>query len=118
MDRIKVQADKLWTLLVEPQTYAAYKNFVVTTWAILRETALLVWLVVCLSLVAFEWFWKNSLAAGRSSRAWFNNLEGSNEQMASETGKALLAAGKSSLNFTIATAKQQLGLPAEVSKKE
>ncbi|MDX2241421.1 MAG: hypothetical protein NW224_12115 [Leptolyngbyaceae cyanobacterium bins.302] len=118
MDRIKAQADKFWTLLLDPQTYAAYKNFVVTTWAILREAALLVWLVVCLSLVGFEWFWQNSLAAGHNSRAWFNRLEGSNEQIASETGKALLSAGKSSLNFTIATAKQQLGLPAEAVKKE
>ena len=118
MDRIKAQADKLWKLLLEPQTYATYKDFVTTTWAILREAGLLVWLTLCLFLVGFEWFWNNSLAAGRNTRNWFNNLEGSSDQVASETGKALLSAGKSSLDFTIATAKQQLGLPAETPKKD
>jgi len=118
MDRIKAQADKLWTLLLAPDTYAVYKNFVTTTWSILRETGLLLWLSLCLFLVVFEWFWNNSLQAGRNTRNWFNNLEGSNEQIASETGKALLSAGKNSLDFTITTAKQQLGLAAEMPKKD
>lgn len=118
MERLKAQANRLLALLLEPQTYAVYKNFVATTWTILRETALLVWLVICLVLVVFEWFWKFALGAGRNSRNWFNNLEGSNEQIASETGKALLMAGKSSLDFTIATAKQQLGLTADTTKKD
>jgi hypothetical protein len=118
MDRIKAQADKLWTLLLAPQTYAVYKTFVTTTWAIVRETGLLVWLGLCLFLVGFEWFWHTSLATGRNTRTWFNHLEGSNEQIASETGKALLSAGKNSLGFTIATAKQQLGLAAEPTQKD
>lgn len=118
MDRIKAQADKLWTLLLAPQTYAVYKNFVVTTWTILREAALLIWLSLCLFLIVFDWFWHNSVSAGQKSRDWFNQLEGSNEQLASETGKALLSAGKNSLDFTITTAKQQLGLAADSTKKE
>lgn len=116
MDRIKTQADKLWTLLLAPETYGVYKNFVTTTWTIVQEAALLVWLTLCLFLVGFDWFWQQSLMAGRNTRTWFNTLEGSNEQLASETGKALLSAGKNSLDFTITTAKQQLGL-SDAGKK-
>jgi len=118
MHRIKTQADQLWALLLEPQTYATYKNVVVITWAIAREAALLGWLTLCLFLVGFEWFWHNSLAVGRNTRNWFNQLEDSSEQVASETGKALLAAGRNSLDFTIATAKQQLGLSPDSPKKD
>ncbi len=118
MDRIKAQADKLSKIVTEPQTYATYKDFVLVTWNILKETGLLVWLIICLGLVFLEWFWNSSLAAGRNTRAWFNRLEGSNEQIASETGKALLSAGKNSLDFTIATAKKQLGLPVETGKQD
>lgn len=118
MDRIKAQADRLRTLVLAPKTYAVYKNFVTTTWAILRETGLLLWLSLCLFLVVFEWFWHTSLATGRNTRTWFNHLEGSNEQLAAETGKALLSAGKNSLDFTIATAKQQLGLASEATPKD
>ncbi len=118
MERIKAQANKLWTLVGDPQTTATYQGFVTTTWDILRETALLIWLGLCLFLVVFEWFWHNSLAAGRQSRTWLNSLDGSNEKIAAETGKALLSAGKSSLDFTITTAKQQLGLPTEPPKHD
>lgn len=118
MERVKAQASKLGSLVTDPQTYAAYQNFFKTTWEILRETGLLLWLGVCLILVVFEWFWRNSVAIGRNSRTWLNNLEGSNEKIASETGKALLSAGKNSLDFTIATAKQQLGLPTDGTKSE
>lgn len=118
MDRIKAQANKLRTLLLEPQTYAAYKNVVVTTWAIAWETALLIWLSLCLFLVVFEWFWHNSLAMGRNSRQWFDQLDSSSENVAAETGKALLSAGRNSLDFTIATAKQQLGLSSETARRD
>jgi len=116
MDRIKAQFHKLQTLLLDPQTYAVYKNVGLTTWAIVREAALLVWLCLCLFLVGFEWFWRNSQAAGRNTRTWLDHLEGSNEQVASETGKALLMVGRNSLDYTIATAKQQLGLSSDSAK--
>ena len=117
MERIKAQADKLTKIVTDPQTYGTYKETVVLTWNILREAGLLLWLGVCLFLVVFEWFWNTATGAGRNTRAWFDSLEGSSEQIASETGKVLLSAGKNSLDLTIETARKQLGLPAESAKE-
>lgn len=118
MERIKAQAAKLGQLLSKPETFAAYKNVVTLTWDILKETGLLLWLVICLVLVVFEWFWKFSVGAGQGARNWVNSLEGSSDQLASETGKALLAAGKNSLDFTLTQAKSQLGFEIPEPKVE
>lgn len=115
MERIQAQADKLWKLLTDPNTYGTYRNAIQTTWNILRETALLIGLILFLAIVLLEWFYKTAVSAGRNFRTWFNNL-GSSDQVATEAGKALLSAGKNSLDFTIATAKSQLGLPVEKSE--
>ncbi|BAS57454.1 hypothetical protein NIES2135_31810 [Leptolyngbya boryana NIES-2135] len=119
MDKIQAQFAKLWKLLTAPETFDTYKSAVVMTWTIIKETALLVWLVLCLVLVFADWFWKISVGAGRSTRAWFNGLEGSSEQIASETGRALLNAGKSSLDYTLNQARAQLGfeIPAPAPAK-
>ncbi|UIE38645.1 hypothetical protein [Leptodesmis sichuanensis] len=116
MDRIKTQWGKLWQIISQPKTYTTYKEAGQVTWAILQETGLLAWLGICLLLVMLEWFWKTAIGSGRNFRNWFNNLEGSSDQIASETGKALLSAGKNSLDFTINTAKSQLGLPIDKEK--
>ncbi|MGQ9869544.1 hypothetical protein [Leptodesmis sp.] len=116
MNRIKAQWEKLWQILSQPKTYATYKEAGQVTWAILKETGVLAWLGICLLLVVFEWFWKTAIGSGRNFRNWFNNLEGSSDQIASETGKALLSAGKNSLDFTINAAKAQLGLPVDKEK--
>lgn len=113
MEKLKMQAAKLWQLLTASETYGVYQTAIATTWTILKETGLLLWLVICLVLVFGEWFWKTAIGAGRSFRNWFNSLEGSSDQIASETGKVLLTAGKSSLSSTLALAKTQLGFAVE-----
>lgn len=116
MDRIKAQWEKLWQIISQPKTYATYTEAGQVTWTILKEMGLLVWLGLCLFLVVFDWFWHTAIASGRNFRAWLSNLEGSSDQIASETGKALLSAGKNSVDFTINTAKAQLGMPVEKGK--
>jgi hypothetical protein len=112
MNRIQIQAAKLWQLLSAPDTFASYKKAALMTWDILRETLILLWLVVCLVLVVAEWFWSTSIKAGRGVRSWFNNLEGTDtNQLASETGKALLLVGKNSVDYTLSQARVQLGFP-------
>jgi hypothetical protein len=113
MNRVAAQAGKLKQLLTNPKTYATYQTIAQTTWNIVVETGLLMWLVMCLSLVAFEWFWRVSVGAGRDFRSWFDNLQGSSDEIASQTSQAILAAGKNGLNFTISTAKSQLGSPKD-----
>ncbi|MCU0548634.1 MAG: hypothetical protein MUC48_04730 [Leptolyngbya sp. Prado105] len=120
MEKIQAQFAKLLKLLTASETYGTYQSALTMTWTILRETALLGWLVICLVLVVSDWFWKVSVGAGRTTREWFNQLEGSSEQIASETGKALLNAGKSSLGYTLNQARAQLGfeMPPEPVKVE
>jgi hypothetical protein len=110
MDKVKTQANKLWQILSSTTTYGTYANTLALTGRILVEVGLLLWLVVCLTLVAGEWFWAFSVGSGRDFRTWFDNLQGSSDQIATETGKALLNASKNSLDSTIAAAKKQLGI--------
>jgi hypothetical protein len=114
MDRIQAQAALLWQRLSAPDTGATYKQAALLTWDILKETAALLWLLICLFLVAFEWFWKNSIHLGSSFRAWLAGIEQTSpDQVVSEAGRALLSAGKNSVGFTLLQAKEQLGIPLE-----
>lgn len=119
MNRIQAQANKLWQLLSTPDTLATYRKTVLLTWEITKETAGLLWLVICLGLVFFDWSWKWSIQAGRSVRGWVNNIDGSKpDQLAGEVGKALISAGKNSVDYTLTQAREQLGLPlTEVEPK-
>jgi hypothetical protein len=111
MNRIRVQAAKFWQLLTAPDTLESYKKVGLLTWDILKEAGLLVWLVVCLVLVAFEWLWRTAFGAGQNFRDWINQLEGTGDRAASEAGRALLSASVNSLSYTITQAKTQLGIP-------
>ncbi|HHP7244699.1 MAG TPA: hypothetical protein ACFE0H_08445 [Elainellaceae cyanobacterium] len=114
--KIQNQSAKVWQILTNPKTAKTYKDAIVITWNILKETAVLLWLVVCLVLVATDWFWTNSILAGRRSRLWLSSLEGvDTSDLTSEAGKKLLSASKASVLGTISQAREQLGLP---QKKE
>lgn len=114
MDRIRVQAAKFWQLLTAPDTLESYKKVGSLTWDILKEAGLLVWLVICLVLVAFEWLWKTAFGAGQNFRDWVNQLEGTGDRAASEAGRAFLSATKNTLGYTLTQAKTQLGIPLTV----
>lgn len=110
--QISAQASKLWQIVSAPSTAEIYQQALAVTVTILRETANLVWLVFCLVLVAFDWFWNNSIALGRKARAWVNRFDSAdNSQKASQMGQEIMVAGRSSLDYLIAQAREQLGLP-------
>jgi hypothetical protein len=114
MDKIQAQASHLWQRLSAPETGATYQQAALLTWDLLKETASLLWLLICLFLVAFEWFWKTSVQLGSDFRAWLSGIEQSSpDRVVSEAGRALLSAGKNSVGFTLSQAKGQLGLPVE-----
>lgn len=112
MNRIQTQAQKLWQMLSAPETGKTYQQAWTATVQILKETGLLLWLVVCLFLVFFDWFWKFSIKSGSDLREWFNTLERpSPERIVSESGRTLLTVGQDSLNKVLTQARAQLGLP-------
>ncbi|WP_287280641.1 hypothetical protein, partial [Okeania sp. SIO2G5] len=72
----------------------------------------LLWLVLCLVLVIFDWGYDVSTSAGRSARSWWEGISKSDSNdIATETGKQLVEASKASLSSTISQARSQLGLP-------
>lgn len=114
--KIQAQSAKVWQILTNPETTNTYKNVVTTTWQILKESAVLLWLILCLILVIIDWFWTNSIFAGRRFRVWVDSFEKSDtDHIASEAGKQLLAASKRSVANSISGARTLLGLP---EKKE
>jgi hypothetical protein len=115
MDKIKQQANTVSQLVFSAETGEAYKKTLGLTWDILRETGILIWLVICLTFVGGEWFYRNSVQLGRNARLWYNSLgekpEGSEAEAAASTGEALLSSVKSGTTYLLSRARDQLGLP-------
>jgi hypothetical protein len=115
MDKIKEQANIVSQLLFSTETGDIYTKTLTRTWDILREVGLLLWLVICLTFVGGEWFYRTSVDLGRSARTWYSGLseKGSDAepQSIAATGEALLDTVKSGTTYLLGQARQQLGLP-------
>lgn len=115
---VSAQANKLWQLLTAPSTATAYQQAFQVTKTILSETLQLLWLLLCLVLVAGEWFWQKSIATGKATRNWVNDLTEPKTSM--ESGQTLgqmwesfAASSRTNATALLAKAKQQLDLPVE-----
>ncbi len=115
MDKIKDQATIVSQLLFANDTGDIYKKTLTRTWDILREVGILLWLVLCLTFVGGEWFYRTSVGLGRSTRAWYTELSQKDSSVEAQpitsTGQALFDTVKSSTSYLLAQARQQLGLP-------
>jgi hypothetical protein len=113
-NQVSTQAAKLGKLLSDPGTLGSYQQTLAVTIAILKEAAVLAWLVLCLVLVAGDWFWDNSIAAGQKARAWINSLQEANtEDLSNQVGKSVMDVSKTGLSYVVAQAREQIGLPAK-----
>ena len=116
MDKIKEQANVVSQLLFSAETSEIYKKTLSRTWAILREVGLLLWLVICLTFVGGEWFYRTAVGLGRSTRAWYTSLSekdpAADAQPITSTGQALLDTVQSGTSYLLTQARQQLGIPA------
>ena len=74
MDKIKEQATIVSQLLFSGDTGEIYTKTLTRTWDILREIGLLLWLVICLTFVGGEWFYRTAVGLGRSARTWYIGL--------------------------------------------
>jgi hypothetical protein len=115
MDKIKDQANIVSQLLFANDTGDIYKKTLTRTWDILREVGILLWLVLCLTFVGGEWFYRTSVGLGRSTRAWYTELSQKDSSVEAQpitsTGQALFDTVKSNTSYLLAQARQQLGLP-------
>ncbi|NMF85356.1 hypothetical protein [Nodosilinea sp. P-1105] len=114
MDKIKEQANQVGQLVFASDTGELYKKTFIRTWEILKETGILVWLVICLTFVGAEWFYRTSVGLGRNARIWYNGLgekaEKSEAQSAASTGQAVLDTVQSGATYLLSQARKQLGL--------
>ena len=112
--QISSQANKLWQVITAPNTAEIYRQALAVTGKILKEASVLVWLVFCLVLVAFDWFWGRSIGLGQKARAWVNRFDSNNKnEMASQIGQSLAINSQSSLEYLVRQAREQLGLPTK-----
>lgn len=112
MTRLKEQFQTLWALLVSAETLTAYRQVVTVTGRIVKETLVLLWLVLCLGIVALEWVGRSAIAVGQWSRGAIHRAQDlSGDRVVADTGEALKTASVGSLRFALDQAKVQLGLP-------
>ncbi|MEM1254457.1 MAG: hypothetical protein AAGI69_18655 [Cyanobacteria bacterium P01_H01_bin.21] len=122
MDRVKSQAAVVSQLLFDPKTAGAYKDVLTLTGKIIKEVALLAWLLICSVLVFGAWFGETAIGAGRTARAWWQTQQTETtdgNQAAAATGQAFLDVSQSGANFLVDKAREQLGLekPARPAKE-
>ncbi|MFG6097608.1 hypothetical protein D0962_10750 [Leptolyngbyaceae cyanobacterium CCMR0082] len=113
MDRVKSQAAVVSQLLFDPKTADTYKSVFVLTGTIIKELALLVWLIICSVFVFFAWFGDIALNSGQKMRAWWDTQQAEpvdGNQAAAATGQAFLEVSQNGANFLLDKAREQLGL--------
>jgi hypothetical protein len=115
MDKIKEQANVVSQLVFSNETGDIYKKTLTRSWDIIRETGLLFWLVICLTFVGGEWFYRNSVQLGRNARTWYTNLSEKGvatdeAQSMGTTGQALLDTVQSGTTYLLSQARKQLGI--------
>ncbi|MGB3496165.1 MAG: hypothetical protein WBA57_25785 [Elainellaceae cyanobacterium] len=114
--KIRSQATQFWTVLASSETLDTYQKAADLTWQIIKEGALLIWLVLCLVLVGLDLGAEKAIATGRSTRTWLNSIqENDSNQLATDTKQKLITAGKTRMTTAIAQARQQIGLPEKNS---
>ena len=116
MDRIQTQASKLWDLLFDEETANTYQNALNLTGNILKESAQLIWLILCSVFVFGAWFADASTQTGKGVRNWIENRDAiaaspeETKQIAAQKGKSLLDTGKEKAAAALAKAREELGL--------
>ncbi|XGB42954.1 MAG: hypothetical protein LVS60_03805 [Nodosilinea sp. LVE1205-7] len=117
MDKIKEQTNRVIQLVFAGDTAQIYQRTLTRSWDILRETGILIWLVICLVFVGGEWFYRNSIQLGSQTRAWYQQVSENSgvsgtdpSQSVGSTGQALLHSLQSGALYLLDQARQQLGI--------
>ncbi len=119
MDRIQLQASKLWDLLFAEDTAATFQTTLNLTGTILKETAQLFWLIICSFFVFGAWFSDTTVKAGQSIRNWVDTQTSDTasaieKKPLAETGKSLLETTRTGIIYMLDQAREQLGIePSE-----
>ncbi len=115
MDQIQLQASKLSELLFAEETAVTYQKTLNLTGTLLKETAQLIWLIICSAFVFGAWVGDASMKLGSNLRNWIDqksspSLASAEKKPLAETGKSLLDQGKTAADYLLNQAREQLGL--------
>ncbi len=116
MDRIQTQASELWDLLFDQETANTYQKAFNLTGSILKESAQLIWLVICSFFVFGAWFGDASMKTGQGVREWIEKKDvlapspDATKEIAAQKGKSLLDTGRESIAAALNKAREELGL--------
>ncbi len=122
MDRIQIQASKLWDLLFADETAETYQNTLNLTGTLIKESAQLIWLIICSVFVFGAWFSDTSVKTGKGIRTWIDQ-QGSETASAdqtslADTSKSLLDTGRTGISYLLNQAREQLGIESEEKPAE
>jgi hypothetical protein len=109
------QAEELRKVVLQRDTIVSFQQSTGLLFTVIRETALLLWLVLCFGVVAFTWLSEKAIALGKSVKTGFDDFqENSREQAPAEilsnTGKSVLLTSQSAANYLITYARKQVGI--------
>ena len=117
MDRIQTQASELWDILFSEETANTYQEALGLTGKILKESAQLIWLIICSFFVFGAWFADASTKTGKGVRDWVDNKDAiaaspdaALKTISAPKGKSLLDTGRESVAAALAKAREELGL--------
>jgi hypothetical protein len=114
---IKDKATEWWQLISDKETADSYKSFFQLTWKILKETALLVWLLLCFVLVSVGWVWNNSSKVTESVSDLRTKVDQKSDgNMISEAAVKFWEASQTTASNALANARKQLNLPDQPVK--
>lgn len=109
---IQEKATEWWQLISGEETAEAYKNFFKLTWKILKETVLLLWLLLCFVLVAIGWVWNNSSKVTESvSELRGRASQNENGNLMADAAVKLWEASQTGASNAVAKARKRLDLP-------
>jgi hypothetical protein len=81
MKLIQYQANVLWDNIFSKDTIQTYKQALVKTWNLLKETAILLLMLFLLIVVFVVWVWHIGFNSGREFRKWMVSPNQAPEKM-------------------------------------
>lgn len=108
-------------MLLSNETAATYQKTLNLTGTILKETAQLIWLIICSAFVFGAWAGDTSMKTGSRLRQWVDqkgspSLASAEDKSLATTGKSLLDQGKGGIDYLLNQAREQLGLEPVASQ--
>ena len=112
-NKVQPQLQKLWNVVSSQHTRETYAATIGVTTEIVKETAVLLWYVVLLTVVGADGLVSFGRKSVHNIRLLLSGLDNSKDmkEIAAESGKVLATASQETISSLLSQARTQLGLP-------